>query len=155
MSSFMESLHQRLGHHAEVRDLVELGVKYTLQYNPYDDKSWNAEMFPILDKESEVTPEWEDQYVTVEILLPRGDRMARGHTVCWKHDADGNPIGRSNQNPILDTCLYDMKFPGVEKQNWQLTSLQSKVMTSVMSVKMNTFYHRHSSIKERIVQFSV
>ena len=27
--------------------------------------------------------------------------------VCWKHDTNGNPIGRSNQNSILDTCLHE------------------------------------------------
>ena len=27
-----------------------------------------------------------------------------------KQGADGNPISRSNQNPILDTHLYEVKF---------------------------------------------
>ena len=31
--------------------------------------------------------------------------------VYQKYDANGNPIGRSNQNPILDTCLYKVEFP--------------------------------------------
>ena len=31
-----------------------------------------------------------------------------------KKDADGKPIGRSNQNTILDTCLYELEFPGGE-----------------------------------------
>ena len=54
----MESLHQRLGSCTEVRDLVELGVEDTLQYYPYEYKLQNAEMFPMLDKEPEATPEW-------------------------------------------------------------------------------------------------
>ena len=54
------------------------------------------------------------QYVNAEILLPRGDKMARGQLVCQKHDADGNLIGRSYQNPILDTHLYKVGFPGGE-----------------------------------------
>ena len=37
-SSFIESLHQRLDPHAEVRDWVELGVEDTLQNNPYEDE---------------------------------------------------------------------------------------------------------------------
>ena len=40
--------------------------------------------------------------------------MVRGQVVWWKHDADGNPIGRSNQNFILDTFLYEVEFPGGE-----------------------------------------
>ena len=31
--------------------------------------------------------------------------------VCCKHDANDNSIGRSHQNPILDTCLYEVEFP--------------------------------------------
>ena len=33
---------------------------------------------------------------------------------CQKQDADGNPNGRSNQNPILDTCFDEVEFPGEE-----------------------------------------
>ena len=40
--------------------------------------------------------------------------MARGQVVQWKCTADGNPIGRSNQNPIWATCLYEVEFPGGE-----------------------------------------
>ena len=60
----------------------------------------------MMDEQPEVTPEWKDQYVNAEILLPRRGTMARGQVVCQKHDANGNPIHRSNQNPILDTHLY-------------------------------------------------
>ena len=70
-------------------------------------------MFLILEKEPMVTPEHGDQQVNAEILLPRGDRMARGQGVSQKQDVNGNPIGRSKQNPILDTCLNEVEFPGV------------------------------------------
>ena len=113
-SLFMVSLHQKLGLCAEVRDLVELGVEDTSQNNPYEDKLQNAKMCPILDEEPEVTPELGEQFVNTEILLPRWDKLVRGWVVCQKCDANGNPIGRSNQNPILDTCLYEVEFFGVE-----------------------------------------
>ena len=104
----MESLHQRLGSHAMVKDLVNLDAEDVLQYDPNQDKMLNVNKFPILDKKPEVTQEWRNQYVNAEILLPRGDRMARGKVVHQKHDANGNLIVRSNQNPILDTCLYEV-----------------------------------------------
>ena len=31
-----------------------------------------------------------------------------------EHDADGNPIGRSNKYLILDTCLCEVEFLGGE-----------------------------------------
>ena len=73
-----------------VSDLVELGVEDMLQYNPHEDNLQNAEPFPILDEESEVTPEWEEQ---------RGQIMARGHVV---HGQKTNSIliGRFIQSSI-------------------------------------------------------
>ena len=96
----MELLNQGHGPCATVDDLAELGAWNILQYDPYEDESQNADKFSILDEELEVTPEWEDQYLNAEILLQRGDNMARGQMVCWKHDAHVNPVDRSNQNPV-------------------------------------------------------
>ena len=77
-SLFMESLHQTMDPHTSLRDLANLGVEETPQYNPYKDESQNAETFPMLDEEPEGTPEWGDQYVNAVILLPRRDKMTRG-----------------------------------------------------------------------------
>ena len=57
----MESLHQRLDPHAEVRDIVKKNVKDTLQYIPYEEKLQNVETFPILDEEPEITLDWGDK----------------------------------------------------------------------------------------------
>ena len=40
--------------------------------------------------------------------------MTRGQVICQMHDVNCNPIGRPNQNWILDTCLYEVEFPGGE-----------------------------------------
>ena len=106
----MESLHQRFGPHTEVKDLAELGIVDMPQYETYKDESQNADTFPALDKEPEVTPDWGNQYFNAEILCPRGNKMSGGQVVCHKHNVDGNLIGRSNQNTILDTHLYEVKF---------------------------------------------
>ena len=46
-------------------------------------------------------PEVGDHYIEADILLPRGEHMARGHVVAWSCDADGNVMGRIHTNPIL------------------------------------------------------
>ena len=51
----------------------------------------------------ETTPEIGDNYIGTELLLPRGDAMARGRVVSRKRDSDNNPVGRAHSNPILDT----------------------------------------------------
>ena len=68
-----------------------------------------------MDEEPEVNPEWGDQYVNADILLPKGDAMARGQVVGQKQDANGNIIGKFNQYPIiLKTSLYEVEFSGEE-----------------------------------------
>ena len=128
-SFLMELLHQRLGPHAMLGDLVELGAEDTPQYDPYADDSQNAETFHMLDEEPEVTPKWGDQYMNAEILLPKGDKMARDKMVHHKQDANGNPIGRSNQNSILVTFLHEVKFPGEE-----ITKLAANMIAELMYV---------------------
>ena len=61
-----------------------------------------------MDEEPQVAPKLEDKYLNGEILLPKGDKMARFQVVHCKQDAKGNSISRSNQNHIMDTHFYEM-----------------------------------------------
>jgi hypothetical protein len=60
--------------------------------------------------DAEITPEMGDNYLSAEIMLPRGGTMVRGRVAARKRDRDGNPIGLANSNPILDTRSYVVHF---------------------------------------------
>ena len=47
-------------------------------------------------------------------MLLRGNSYARSKVIGWKKDAYGNDIGRSNDNPILDTREYSVEFDDEE-----------------------------------------
>ena len=53
--------------------------------------------------DAEITPEMGDNYLSAEIMLPRGGTMVRGRIAARKRDWDGIPIRLANSNPILDT----------------------------------------------------
>ena len=59
-------------------------------------------------------PEVRDHYIGTEILLPRGDKMARGHAVVPHCNANGNVMGRAHTNPVLNTNTrtYEVELPG-------------------------------------------
>ena len=57
-------------------------------------------------------PEVGDHYIGAEILLSRGDKMARGHVVVQSCDASGNIMGKPQMNPIHDTKIYQVEFTG-------------------------------------------
>jgi hypothetical protein len=56
-------------------------------------------------------PEVYDKYILAQVLLPKGDSMVQAQVIGQKKDRDGNPIGKANRNPLMDTRIYDLKFP--------------------------------------------
>lgn len=72
-----------------------------------DDVVESHSLMPDLD---EFTPETFDGYLTASVMLPRGGEVLKAQVVARKRDANGNPIGRANSNPILDTREYVVEF---------------------------------------------
>jgi hypothetical protein len=58
----------------------------------------------------EVTLEMGDNYLNVEISVPQGGTLMKGHVTSQKRDKGDNPIGLANANPILDTHEYMFTF---------------------------------------------
>jgi len=52
-----------------------------------------------------------DQYISEEVRLPKNGEEILGQVISRKKDYDGNPIGGTSTNPILDTRLYQVMFP--------------------------------------------
>jgi hypothetical protein len=60
--------------------------------------------------DAEVMLEIGDNYFSTELVLPKGGVMVKGRMTACKRDRDGNPVGRTNDNPILDTRSYIVDF---------------------------------------------
>ena len=99
--SFDDSIAEQLGPAAQDSDF--LAVDLTPEYDLFGDVG-DADSDPDPDQaDLEVTPEVGDIYIGVDLLFPKGGTMTRGRVTARKRDADGNPKGRANSNPILDT----------------------------------------------------
>ena len=58
-----------------------------------------------------------DQYLNAEVLLPNGEHMQAARVVRRVKDDMGSVIGSYNDNPILDSRVYEVMFPdGVMQQ---------------------------------------
>ena len=65
--------------------------------------------------DSEVpTPEVNDQYLGVSILLPRGSVSSQGKFKLTKRNTEGNLVSQADPNPIMDTRTYKVEFPDRE-----------------------------------------
>ena len=60
-------------------------------------------------------------------MLPRGSNFSRGRVIGRKRDTDGNPTGRANANPILDTREYEVEF-----SNGEVSELTANVIAEYM-----------------------
>jgi hypothetical protein len=81
------------------------------------DKQYETPLYETIEPEAampemdEFTLDDFDKYISVEVLLPKGDEMVLGKVIGRKRDIDDNPIGMANNNPILDARLYEVQFP--------------------------------------------
>ncbi len=60
--------------------------------------------------DAEVTPKIGDNYLSTELMLPKGGVLVKGRVTAHKCDRDGNPVWHANDNPILDTRSYIVNF---------------------------------------------
>ena len=52
-----------------------------------------------------------DEYLNNQVMMKSGDRRLKCVVVNRTHDLKGVPIGQRNNNPLLDTRIYDLQFP--------------------------------------------
>jgi hypothetical protein len=57
------------------------------------------------------SPDAYDQYLTASVLMDRGGEAMLGTVKNRKRDSEGNTVGRSNMNLLLDTRDYEIEFP--------------------------------------------
>lgn len=75
---------------------------------PYREEVHKAELENVDNRYLEAL----DNYINAEVILPEKDGSAVLTKVKGrKRDAAGNPVGKANKNPILDTRVYQLQFP--------------------------------------------
>ena len=104
---FDDNIIQKIGVPATENNFEKDYLAPTYEY--YDDEHQEATTDDPPEQLSS-TPQIGDNYLNLELMLPRGGTLARGRVTEHKRDHKGNIIGGSNANPILDTREYEVKF---------------------------------------------
>ena len=114
-SNLDEKINQKLKHNAnyegekpDPNDWSELYENDT-EFNDEFRKVFNNTDIPQAD---DYSPEvLDDTYVNMELSLPRNNNEPQFARVTKRlRDANGNPIGTANDNPILDTRLFEVEY---------------------------------------------
>ena len=106
----MARVYERLGSQALPRELEDIWLENAPQYDLYEDETQSNQTFSQLAVELEPMPEVGDHQIGAEILLPKGDKIARGHVVTRSQEANGNVMDRAHTNQILDTRMYQVEL---------------------------------------------
>mgnify|MGYP003321344517 FL=1 len=80
------------------------------EYNTPEYESYEDDETKPMEFQEDFSVDTYDAYVTAQVLLPKGDDYVLGTVQKRKRDTDGNLIGRGDNNPILDTRLYEVEF---------------------------------------------
>jgi hypothetical protein len=99
----------------------------------------------IAQHSSEPTPDSFDTYVNMEVSLPRGEDNTMEFAKVTKRmrDNDGNPIGVANDNPILDTRLYE-----VEWHDGRREALAANVIAENLFAQVDDEGNRHVLLQD-------
>jgi hypothetical protein len=76
-------------------------------------------------------PESYDQYISAEVRLQKDGKEVLGVVTARNHDHEGNPIGRSHNNPILDTKIYHVTFPDGDSAEYNANKIAECLYSQV------------------------
>ena len=111
-------------------------------YEYYEDDDTKVEQ---IDDVDEFDHEAYDKYISSRVVVPRGGMLQRGTVKARKRDNDGNLIGRTNPNPILDTSLYDVEF-----EDGSVEAIAANQIAENIYSRIDDEGHEHVILKEII-----
>ena len=129
MEAFDVLITKRFGEGIESKD------KISDYYEDWDDDEPNYQVYEDDNEPAFEMPEADeidyDKYLNAEVLLPQGDEMKAGTVKTRLKDKDGNVVGSSNDNPILDTRIYEVVFPDGNTQSYAANEIATNMYSQV------------------------
>jgi hypothetical protein len=107
----------------------------------------HAEPEAAMPETDDYSPEDFDKYISAEVLLLKGDNLVLGKVIKRKRDDEDDPIVIAHNNPIFDTCFYQVKFP-----KGQVEEYSANVIAQNLYSQLDSEGHRFVLLDE-IVDF--
>ena len=133
----------------DIEDTDHLGIRhandlYTPTAAEYDDM--NTDDRPDDDDEEAI-----DKYLNVELIMDVGSNdERRGRVVKRLQGLDGEPIGRSHNNPLFDTREYEVEFTDGSREKYQANIIAENMFAQVDSEGNQYFCLKKSLITNMI-----
>jgi hypothetical protein len=90
-------------------------------------------------------PEAYNNYISAEVRLPKDGQEILGTMTARKRDHEGNLVGRSNNNPILDIRIFQVTFP-----DWDSAEYSANVIAESLYSQVDDEGRQYFMLKEII-----
>ena len=91
--------------------------------------------------DDEPTPITYETYIGAEVVLPKGNDMVSGTVMSRVKNFQGQPIGKADKNPILDTRVYNVEFSDGEN-----AQLGANIIAECMYAQCDIEGNQHSLV---------
>ena len=106
--------------------------------------------------DQQFTPDvFDNQYLNMELALPHGEEATPQYAKVTKRlrDTNGNLIGTADDNPILDTRMYEVEFMDGTKQSLSANYIAENMFAQVdqdgnRQVLLDEILNYHTTSKE-------
>jgi len=101
-------------------------------YSPYEpvDPS-DPKPLPELEEADDWTDELVDKYVNARVFIAQGDQKHYGTVVSRKRNSEGQPVGRSHNNPLQDTAVYEVAFDTGEIEEYTANKIAEAIYAKI------------------------
>ena len=139
-AAFDESVKLRLHDHAHILEENGKVEPFDWSTHPFNDDLDFQEEFNNVTSNEEAkedddlfTLDMYDTYLNMELVLPQGDSLEPRLERVTKRlkDANGIPIGTADDNPLLDTRMYEVEYLDGEHASLSANHIAENLFTQV------------------------
>ena len=135
-------MYERQGSWILPKDLEDLELDNTPQYDPYKDEMQGSDFLTTTEKTN--TSAWVNKTIPrSRAPLPRGTHVTKDHILVYKCNDEGDAIGRAQADLILDTREYLVEFP------------QGKITELTVSISAETMHAWYNDSRNEFLLLDV
>ena len=108
-----------------------------LKYDDYKDEYEEPRIIPDIEEPVDSTGKpinqqpFYDKLINAEVQLQMGDSLVKGKVIGRSVEPDGTIIGSYDDNPMLNSFLYDVEFPDGQVKEYLANVLAENMLTRV------------------------
>lgn len=89
-----------------------------------------------------------DRFIHAEVSLPQGEKLSSAKVIGVSKDSNGDSVGLFNENPLLNTIIYDVEFPDGMVRQYAANTIAENILSQV-----DEDGHSHNVI-EAVIDYS-